>query len=56
MFHLQPLMFLGLFPLFAIFEGTLGRPLRGLDRHLSQVARIQHDKSYIERGYKTQQR
>lgn len=23
MFHLQPLMFLGLFPLFAIFEGTL---------------------------------
>lgn len=24
MFHLQPLMFLGLFPLFAIFEGTLG--------------------------------
>lgn len=25
MFHLQPLMFLGLFPLFAIFEGRLGR-------------------------------
>lgn len=22
MFHLQPLMFLGLFPLFAVFEGT----------------------------------
>lgn len=29
MFHLQPLMFLGLFPLFAIFEGTLGRPSWG---------------------------
>lgn len=26
MFHLQPLMFLGLFPLFAIFEGRFGRP------------------------------
>ena len=25
-FHLQPLMFLGLFPLFAIFEGRLGSP------------------------------
>lgn len=32
MFHLQPLMFLGLFPLFAIFEGMLGRPSWG---HLS---------------------
>lgn len=32
MFHLQPLMFLGLFPLFAVFEGTLGLPSRG---HLS---------------------
>lgn len=29
MFHLQPLMFLGLFPLFAIFEGTLGCPSWG---------------------------
>lgn len=29
MFHLQPLMFLGLFPLFAIFEGTLGCPPQG---------------------------
>lgn len=29
MFHLQPLMFLGLFPLFAVFEGRLGRPPRG---------------------------
>ena len=26
MFHLQPLMFLGLFPLFAVFEGTWGHP------------------------------
>lgn len=29
MFHLQPLMFLGLFPLFAVFEGTWGHPPRG---------------------------
>lgn len=29
MFHLQPLMFLGLFPLFAVFEGTWGPPPRG---------------------------
>lgn len=34
MFHLQPLMFLGLFPLFAIFEGTLGRLSWG---HLSMT-------------------
>ena len=26
MFHLQPLMFLGLFPLFAVFAGTWGHP------------------------------
>lgn len=26
MFHLQPVMFLGLFPLFAIFEGRWGHP------------------------------
>lgn len=29
MFHLQPLMFLGLFPLFAVFEGMWGHPPRG---------------------------
>lgn len=29
MFHLQPLMFLGLFPLFAIFEGMSGQPPPG---------------------------
>jgi solute carrier family 35 protein C2 len=29
MFHLQPLMFLGLFPLFAVFEGTLDCPPQG---------------------------
>lgn len=42
MFHLQPLMFLGLFPLFAIFEGTLGLlPLGTVEQQ------IQHDPSEL---------
>lgn len=35
MFHLQPLMFLGLFPLFAVFEGTWGHPPRGTSAQTS---------------------
>lgn len=35
MFHLQPLMFLGLFPLFAIFEGMLGLlPLGAIEQQI----------------------
>lgn len=42
MFHLQPLMFLGLFPLFAVFEGTLGLlPLGTIEQQ------IQHDPSEL---------
>lgn len=45
MFHLQPAMFLGLFPLFAVFEGELPRRLGGgtgghKDARLSRGSRV----------------
>ncbi|KAM5220745.1 solute carrier family 35 member C2 isoform 1-T3 [Hipposideros larvatus] len=49
MFHLQPLMFLGLFPLFAVFEGgTEGR-------ELSQDGRVESGEAVVQKGGMSQQ-